>query len=96
MTVDYRGEELRVEVVDDGRGGAVKVGEIGGAVEVVDDGRGGAVKVGEVGEETGYGISGMRERVALLNGHFSAGPRPEGGFRVGARLPVPAVEPAAL
>jgi signal transduction histidine kinase len=34
----------------------------------------------------------MRERAALLGGDFSAGPRPDGGFRVAARLPVP--EPA--
>ena len=31
----------------------------------------------------------MRERVTMLHGDFSAGPRPEGGFRVAARLPVP-------
>jgi len=37
----------------------------------------------------GYGIVGMRERVALLHGDFIAGPRPEGGFRVAARLPLP-------
>ncbi|MBO1416245.1 sensor histidine kinase [Streptomyces sp. FH025] len=43
---------------------------------------------------TGYGLAGMRERVALLNGEFSAGPRPEGGFRVAARLSIP--EDAAL
>ncbi|WP_436839066.1 histidine kinase [Nonomuraea angiospora] len=38
----------------------------------------------------GYGLVGMRERVALLHGVFSAGPRQEGGFRVVARLPAPA------
>ncbi|MFF0447172.1 sensor histidine kinase [Streptomyces sp. NPDC004609] len=38
----------------------------------------------------GYGLIGMRERVGLLHGEFSARPRPEGGFRVAARLPVPA------
>jgi signal transduction histidine kinase len=38
---------------------------------------------------TGYGIAGMRERVALLHGEFSAGPRPGGGFLVAARLPIP-------
>ncbi|MBT2459018.1 sensor histidine kinase [Streptomyces sp. ISL-86] len=37
----------------------------------------------------GYGIAGMRERVSLLHGHFSAGPRPEGGFQVAVRLPTP-------
>ncbi|MGW0535413.1 sensor histidine kinase [Streptomyces sp. NPDC003032] len=53
-------------------------------VEVVDDGQGGLPAGG------GYGIVGMRERVSLLHGDFTAGPRPEGGFRVAARLPVPA------
>lgn len=53
------------------------------AVDVVDLGSGGTVA------ESGYGIAGMRERVSLLHGEFSAGPRPEGGFRVAARLPVP-------
>ncbi|MFH9353183.1 sensor histidine kinase [Kitasatospora sp. NPDC017646] len=37
----------------------------------------------------GYGIVGMRERISLLHGEFSAGPRPDGGFRVVARLPLP-------
>ncbi|MEU8526207.1 MULTISPECIES: sensor histidine kinase [Streptomyces] len=42
----------------------------------------------------GLGLAGMRERVALLHGEFAAGPRPEGGWRVSARLPVPAYEEA--
>jgi signal transduction histidine kinase len=53
------------------------------SIEVTDDGRGGGVA------GTGYGITGMRERAALLGGDFSAGPRPGGGFRVAVRLPVP-------
>jgi signal transduction histidine kinase len=53
-------------------------------IEVTDDGRGGGVP------GTGYGIAGMRERVGLLHGEFSAGPRAGGGFRVAARIPVPA------
>ncbi|WP_441245151.1 sensor histidine kinase [Kitasatospora sp. McL0602] len=36
----------------------------------------------------GYGLLGMRERVSLLHGEFVAAARPEGGFRVAARLPV--------
>ncbi|MER7843611.1 sensor histidine kinase [Kitasatospora sp. NPDC096077] len=44
---------------------------------------------------TGYGLAGMRERVALLHGEFSAGPRPGGGFRVAALLPIPAAPDAA-
>lgn len=54
------------------------------SIEVVDDGRGHGATA-----HTGYGLVGMRERVSLLGGEFSAGPRPEGGFRVTVRLPLP-------
>jgi signal transduction histidine kinase len=54
------------------------------SIEVTDGGRGGPVA------DTGYGITGMRERAALLGGDLSAGPLPGGGFRVAARLPLPA------
>ena len=37
---------------------------------------------------SGHGIIGMNERAALLGGTFEAGPQPEGGFRVRARLPM--------
>jgi signal transduction histidine kinase len=36
----------------------------------------------------GHGLTGMRERVALLGGSLSAGPAPGGGFVVSAVLPV--------
>jgi signal transduction histidine kinase len=35
----------------------------------------------------GHGLAGMRERVTLLGGTFSAGPAPGGGFEVAAELP---------
>ncbi|MFJ9713843.1 sensor histidine kinase [Streptomyces sp. NPDC101234] len=64
VAIDYRDEELSLEVVDNGRGAT------------------------EDGSAHGFGLIGMRERVGLLGGHLSIGPRPEGGFRVAARLPL--------
>jgi signal transduction histidine kinase len=78
VTVDYRQEELAIEVTDPGgrdRGPDLELDQ-GDAHHA--DGR------------IGYGIIGMRERVNLLQGEFAAGPTPGGGFRVAARLPVPA------
>ncbi|MFE0806325.1 sensor histidine kinase [Streptomyces sp. NPDC058848] len=76
VKVEYREDELVVEVADRGKGGDTKTRN----------------------PDTGFGLVGMRERVALLDGRFTAGPRPGGGFRVAARLPVPTAagnEPAA-
>jgi signal transduction histidine kinase len=36
----------------------------------------------------GHGLTGMRERVALLGGSLAAGPSPDGGFEVSAVLPL--------
>jgi signal transduction histidine kinase len=55
----------------------------GVAVEVLDDGQGTTSLPG-----SGHGIAGMRERAQLLGGSLDAGPRPAGGFRVAAYLPV--------
>lgn len=40
-----------------------------------------------------HGLIGMRERAALFGGELRAGPRPEGGYSVIARLPLNASEP---
>ncbi|TDV34514.1 sensor histidine kinase [Actinophytocola oryzae] len=50
-------------------------------IEVVNDGP--RVEAGQ----GGHGVIGMRERVAVYGGTFSAGPRAEGGWRVSAVLP---------
>jgi signal transduction histidine kinase len=42
---------------------------------------------------SGHGIIGMRERVTLLGGEFSAGPRSGYGFQVIARIPLPGGSP---
>jgi signal transduction histidine kinase len=63
-------------------------------VRVTDEGgrdaSGSAVDTGQ--REPGRGIIGMRERCGLLGGQLSAGPRPEGGYEVRARLPLASVE----
>jgi signal transduction histidine kinase len=55
-------------------------------VVVDDDGDGGP---GSSAAGGGNGIRGMRDRAAALGGQVTAGPRPGGGFRVRARLPLP-------
>ncbi|WP_285577662.1 sensor histidine kinase [Actinoallomurus iriomotensis] len=71
VAVGYEPTGVTIEVVDDG-----------------DDGLGGPGRPRHsVAGGSGFGLLGMRERVSLLSGQFSAGRRPEGGFRVAARLP---------
>jgi signal transduction histidine kinase len=59
-------------------------------VEVIDDGRGAVTSASDGRVGTGHGLIGMRERVQAFGGDLEVGPRPDGGFRVAARLPLAA------
>ena len=52
-------------------------------LRVTDDGRAATTPNGN----RGHGLLGVRERVAVVGGEVEAGPRPDGGFEVRARLP---------
>lgn len=66
----------------------VAVGADFASVRVDDDGRGVAVR----DDGNGHGLEGMRERIAVHDGTIVAGPRPGGGFRVDARIPISTAE----
>jgi signal transduction histidine kinase len=59
-------------------------------LDVRDDGRAGSADGAGTADGGGRGIAGMRERAAMLGGTLEAGPLPEGGFHVHARLPLEA------
>ncbi|NDU74633.1 two-component sensor histidine kinase [Actinomadura sp. DSM 109109] len=64
----------------------VTLARVGDDVEVAvrDDGRGRGRRL----PSGGFGLTGLDERVGALGGRLRAGPRPEGGWEVVARLPV--------
>ena len=63
----------------------IRYGQHDLTVQVDDDGQGRNDGLPPPG---GSGIAGMRERAAALGGELHAGPRPGGGFRVTATLPL--------
>jgi len=59
------------------------------SVEVRDDGRGSASgDTGSPASAGGFGLVGMRQRAALLEGDVDARPGETGGFRVATRIPI--------
>ena len=80
VIVGYERNGLTVEITDPG-GGPGPRGGPGGRSPARADG-------------TGHGILGMRERVSLSGGEFTAGPRPGRGFEVIAHFPLTAPPPA--
>jgi signal transduction histidine kinase len=92
ISLAYRPDELELRVTDDGIGSEPPSAAAGPS-------RPAASPVGDRQDRpsgrSGRGIVGMRERAALLGGELTAGPRPDGGFQVTARLPLgPGHDPA--
>jgi signal transduction histidine kinase len=56
-------------------------------IEIGDDGRPLDEPARLRAEQDGQGLTGMRERVAIYGGEFTAGPGPDGGYLVRATLP---------
>ena len=67
----------------------VVVGETAVRLRVTDDGRAPSLPIAD-----GYGLSGMRERAALLGGTLEAGPGTPLGWAVEALLPLPSEQRA--
>lgn len=68
----------------------LRFGEDELAVTVTDDGGGQPPRrPAAPGDGSGNGLTGMRERAEAFGGSAAAGPRPGGGWRVAATLPLP-------
>jgi signal transduction histidine kinase len=99
VLIGYGQDELILEVTDNGAGLSAMTGAgvSGRSLALAGAGQGGGalpepggavlptVSIGG----SGHGIIGMRERVSLLGGEFSAGPLPGYGFQVSAHIPLP-------
>jgi signal transduction histidine kinase len=70
---------------------SLKIGDGLVVIEVTDDGASRAAGA-PAPASGGHGTIGMHERAVLYGGELVAGPRPEGGWRVAARLPCPELD----
>ncbi|MGW7579188.1 sensor histidine kinase [Streptomyces sp. NPDC054765] len=77
--LDYRTDALRIAVEDDGPGTPGNNSGNAPATTTTDETR---------GTGTGHGMIGMHERAKAAGGTLTAGPRPAGGFRIDAELPL--------
>jgi signal transduction histidine kinase len=83
VRIEYRPRELLIDVANDGRpadpaaaGAAAAAGSGSGPARSQPSGAG------------GRGLIGLRERIAIYGGDLDAGPRPGGGWRVQAKIPL--------
>jgi signal transduction histidine kinase len=57
-------------------------------LEILDNGPAALLSGTRQADQTGHGLSGMKERTAVFGGLLEAGPRPGGGYAVRAWLPI--------
>jgi signal transduction histidine kinase len=109
VMIDYGYDLLTIEVTDNGAGvpvselagtaanGGALLARNGSAARGLDTAGvrpdGSLARHAFSRDSEGHGIIGMRERVTLLGGDFSAGPLPGYGFQVSARIPLPPLPP---
>ncbi len=73
VQIEYRPRELLITISDDGQPADTPVSDLAR---------------GQRSGPAGRGLVGLRERVAIYGGELDAGPRPGGGWRVSARIPL--------
>ena len=84
VRLQYRPRDLLITVSDDGPPDSAPAAAGPGAGEGAGPGSGSV--------SGGRGLIGLRERIAVYGGELDAGPRPGGGWRLRARIPL---EPVA-